>query len=499
MNGRSHTLYFQIAALYLILLTAFSAASIVFVFRELENFISEVEQGLNRKLAVHLARELAPVLGGGDSEKVSSTVRRIHQLSPGIDMYTLDANGNVVRSLTGTPPLRKRIDLEPIRTFLSAHPKFPLRALDPSKVDARKIFSVSPLPKSLGEGFFYVILPGMPFETAMQMARSSYVVRGAAGVLGAIFAATLASGMILFFLLTKRFRHLILTVKRFKEGDLSERAAAEPADQIGKLGATFNEMAETIQSQVEALQRTDDARRAIAENVAHDFRTPLTSLRGYADRMLRVGERLSPEERRKHLSAILHSAGQLERLADQLALIVKLDGTEMIPKSEPFSIAELAQDAVVKFSIAAEQRGIRLSLKNPQDVPYVVGDIGLIERVLSNLIDNALKNTNDGHVEVSLPVSESHVTCMIIDTGRGITREELPRITQRFYRTRSSVAASLPGSGLGLAIVEQILALHDSSLHVDSEIEVGTRFWFDLPIARPKCAERQALLGDAVS
>jgi two-component system OmpR family sensor kinase len=185
------------------------------------------------------------------------------------------------------------------------------------------------------------------------------------------------------------------------------------------------------------------------------------------------------------LSVILKSAAQLEHLANQLAVMVQLDGSgDYVPKLESFSIAELVQDAVLKFAPLAEERGVTLTLFNPQDVPQVMGDIALLERAIANLIDNALKNTaRGGQVSISLPVTESHVTVRIEDTGCGIEAGEIPFLTQRFFRTTTSRRFKSQGSGLGLAIVDEIVKMHAGELKIESQIGIGTVCSFKLVIS----------------
>ena len=483
MRSPARTLYSQIAVLYLLLLLAFSAVAIVLTTRQLDGFLEELEQRINRTLADHLAHELAPAFSTGlHSESAELAVKRIGGINPGIDIYVLAEDGRVAASYTGRSPARERIDVQPIRAFLGKNAMLPIRAADPSMGAGDKVFSAAPLAVGPDAGYLYVILRGMPFETTANMLSTSYILRGVGGVLLTVLVLTLAAGLILFSVLTRRFRRLTLTVRNFQDGAYSERADVDPPDQIGRLGSAFNEMAATIEAQVDALKRTDEARRALAANISHDFRTPLTSLRGYTERMLHAEDRLTSDERRDHLGAVLKSAAQLERLADQLAAIVQLDAGNHRPvQFEPFSIAELAQDAVAKFAPIAEQHGVTLTVMDPQHVPQVKGDIALIERALSNLMDNALNATpRGGRIEIALPVSEGRVTVRVSDTGRGIALEELPLVTQRFFRTRESRASGTQGSGLGLAIVAEIVEKHGGTLKIDSRIGTGTTASFTL-------------------
>ncbi len=144
-------------------------------------------------------------------------------------------------------------------------------------------------------------------------------------------------------------------------------------------------------------------------------------------------------------------------------------------------MAELAHDVLQKFHLRAEQQAIHLEVDIDSDVPYVEADIGLIERVLDNLIDNALKNTpEDGTIRLALNADGTFVTVNVADTGRGIAEDELPHIFQRFYKKPNNENAQV-GAGLGLAIAQRIIELHGSRLSVKSILHKGTQFNFALP------------------
>ncbi len=162
-----------------------------------------------------------------------------------------------------------------------------------------------------------------------------------------------------------------------------------------------------------------------------------------------------------------------------------LDSTGTRLNFEPFSLAELVQDVAQKFRLEAERRGVRLETEMPERAPFVRADIGLIERVLENLIDNAIRYTpRGGSVRLSLALGEGTIAARVADTGRGIPKEELPRIFERFYRVEKSRAEEPEGTGLGLAITRRILQLHESPIEVESEPGSGTAFTFRLPLAQ---------------
>ena len=483
------SLYGRLSVLYLALSLALCMICAWITMWHFDLFIQEVQQDSNRHLAQNLADELAPALHGGlDTLALRADVRHINALNPSLELYVLDEGGHLLVSSIGPDKIQKaRVAMGPVRDFLDEDARLPIRGEDPSSLEARKVFSAAPV--DLGpdaQGYLYVILRGMPLEASAQMLQDSYIMRTLALSLLVTLLFTGVTGLLLFALMTRRFRRLTATVQRFKEGDYQQRVQNGTEDEIGELGRAFNEMAGTIEAQVEALRRTDEARRKLVADVSHDLRTPLTSTRAYVERMLMRSDVLSPEEQRAYLQAILTNTVQLSRLAEQMAELSRLDVRPSAPQVEPFPLAELAQDVLVKFNPEAEQRDVHLLAEYDPRLPRVCADIGLVERVLSNLIANAVQNTPaGGTVRLRLTEQPHHVRVVVADTGFGIPPDEVPLVAQRFYQTQRSRARGTSGSGLGLAIAREILERHGSTLHLESTEGKGTTVAFSLSTEPP--------------
>ena len=160
----------------------------------------------------------------------------------------------------------------------------------------------------------------------------------------------------------------------------------------------------------------------------------------------------------------------------------KLEAKQTRPKPEPFSLPELVNDLAQKFAPQAEQKRIAISTDSPKGLPLVNADIGLIERVLQNLFENAITYTpSGGKVNVVLEQRDGKVKTEVEDTGIGISNNDLPFIFNRFYQVRTNKQSS--GSGLGLAIVKKILEAHGEAISVESRVNEGTKFVFELPAA----------------
>jgi len=218
-------------------------------------------------------------------------------------------------------------------------------------------------------------------------------------------------------------------------------------------------------------------------NVSHDLRSPLASIQGYLETIQFKEEEktLSNEDRSKYYNIVLRNTKKLGNLIAELFELSKLDAKNVQPDLEPVSIAELAQDVAMQFQPQANAKKIIVQAKLPEEpLKMVNADIALMERAISNLVDNAIKNTPEGGmVNLNLANDGDRVIVKITDTGIGISDEQIARIFDRFYQVDGSRSPG-NGAGLGLSIAQKILDLHGAKLSVHSALNQGTTFSFSL-------------------
>jgi hypothetical protein len=243
-------------------------------------------------------------------------------------------------------------------------------------------------------------------------------------------------------------------------------------------------MRQRIEEQVRELERADRLRRELVANVSHDLRTPLASLQGYLETLLLRDASLTEEERRRYLDIAFRHGEKLRALISELFELAKLDSGDMTLQTESFSLAELAQDIVEKSRLQAARNGIEIHAQLQTDLTPVHADIRLIERVIDNLLDNALRHTPaGGTVTVQVTGLAEGTEVSVTDSGPGIPPEDLARVFDRFYRGKDS-----SGAGLGLAIARRILDLHGGTITA-SNTGAGACLRFVLP-ASPAEPER---------
>jgi signal transduction histidine kinase len=495
------TLYGKLATVFSGLFCLLGAGAVILSLSTTRLYFQEVDQKLNHTLAERIVSETRLIQDGQVNETaIKEMFHRLMVINPSIEVYLLDAAGTILNySAPPSKVKRQRVSLDPLERFISGAQDFPILGDDPRDHLRQKSFSAFPIESLSGsiEGYLYVILGGEEFDSVAQMLEGSYILRVSLWAVTATVLFALITGLVTIRLLTRRLRTLAGVMETFKRSNFSEPVSlvshhhghltrTQQRDEIDELGQIFSDMGDRINHQIQQLTETDQLRRELIANVSHDLRTPLTSLQGYLETLSLKEGMLSAEQQRTYLGIAIAHSEQLGKLIAELFDLTKLNSQEMRPRLEPFAINELVQDVVQKIVLVAEKEHVGLEAKIPADLPFVSGDIGLIERVLENLLENAIRYTPEGgEVSVVLSVANDMVMVQVMDTGCGIPPEELPHIFDRYYRVGKDQQEQSTGVGLGLAITKRILELHESTIEVESVVSKGTTFSFHLQVAQP--------------
>lgn len=480
--------YTRLAVVFLILLLIMGTISMLISSESSISFVKEADQRMNADLAKSIALEFQPFVKDSiDMPGISHMMHYLMVMNPHIEIYLLDSTGRILTffAVPEKKVQRKAVALGPIHRFIDGRQSSTVYGDDPRNPNREKPFSAAPIQiDDSTSGYIYVILGGEQYDSAEAELKEGFLMSTAAKGLLIALVFTAIIGLILFFFMTRRLSAVTETVTGFKEGDFSRRLPEKSEDDFGQLARAFNQMADTIVSNMEALKRNDDLRRELIANVSHDLRSPLAAIQGYLETIQMKKDSLSDEEMQKYLEISLNNAEDLNRLVGELFELSKLDACQIEPKIEVFSISELVQDVVMKFRHSADEREIDVRADLEKRLPPVKGDIGMIERVLSNLLENAIKYTPEhGKVQITPNSFDHTIRIEVSDNGPGIAPEDIPHIFSRYYRGKRTGAKDRAGTGLGLAIAQKILELHQSTIGVDSELERGTTFYFDLKTA----------------
>jgi signal transduction histidine kinase len=222
--------------------------------------------------------------------------------------------------------------------------------------------------------------------------------------------------------------------------------------------------------------------QSLVAALAHDFRGPLASIRGFTETLQQNQSSLTPEQTNEFLSVVLKNVASLERLVSSALDVEKWSAKVMVPNFELVPISELLAGVLGRMQPSAELKKISLLLQNTSPDSRVRADSVMIERVLSNLLENAIRYTEEGgRVDIRIKDVARRIQIDIQDTGIGIPSKDLPLIGEPFFRVNRDRSKRTGGSGLGLSLVKQILAAHGSALSIESKVGVGTLVSFSLP------------------
>ncbi len=485
-----NTLFAKLSVALLIVIGLMGSAFVIVDRVSTRMYYEELTQRLNAPIAMYVTGERTLIeTGVPDLASLAELARQAMVINPTAEIYLLDVAGNILgHGLPQETVIRNRVDLDPVKELISGTARMPLRGDDPRTNASRKVFSAAEV-RSNGElqGYLYVVLGGKIYETLANDIDGSYISQMSIVAIILIVVTTAAIGLLVFGLLTRRLKILSAEMRRVSESgfDLAPELGTPESrgDEIDQLGASFVDMSARIQDQLLQLKENDRLRRELVSNISHDLRTPLSAMQGYLETLLIKGETLSRDEWSRYLKTARRHSLRLNQLIGDLFELSKLDSANVIPNLEAFSVAELLQDVSQEFELEAENKNIKLVIDLDTENAFTVGDIGLIQRVLENLVRNAIRFTPDGgQVTLSISRQPESMAVAVTDTGCGISDQDIPRIFDRFYRSEQGGEARSGSSGLGLAIVKRILDLHDSRITVVSEIDNGTRFEFELPL-----------------
>ncbi|MDC9514651.1 HAMP domain-containing sensor histidine kinase [Pseudoalteromonas sp. CST5] len=450
------------------------------------------EQNLHLALAEHLVQD-NPLIKEGvyDYAALENLFHTLMLLGPAFEFYFVDENGKIL-TYSAEPGKVKRthINLPPLKKLINNPAAAPIYGDDPRNKAQQKIFSVAPVfNNDKLQGYLYVIIGGEAYDTSLNTIKNNDKLWLAALWLGAALAFLLIAMLILLRFFTNPIQRLARDVSNIEAANYSltdtklSNYSTQKSNEVHSLGRNIQAMVTRIDEQFKALEQSDKQRKELLTHLSHDLRTPLASLQGFLEVLNQSGAQLSAQEQREYLHVSLNNCAQLKQLIEQIFELAHLENGEISIHKETFNLGELIYDCIAKFSLTAEKKGLNLTVEPAIcDFP-VVADIAKLERVLSNLIDNAIRHTpKGGSIAVNVKrIDEKQLFVQVSDTGVGIKHDELNAIFNPHYQASNSNNEGRQQGGLGLAICKGLLKLMDSEINVQSELGKGTMFSFNLP------------------
>ena len=278
-------------------------------------------------------------------------------------------------------------------------------------------------------------------------------------------------------------RKITYATEQYASGNMHYEFQVESDDEIGYLAACLNYMASEI-------ARAEDDQKKFVANVSHDFRSPLTSIRGYLEAM--IDGTIPPELHEKYLQIVLNETDRLTKLTNSLLTLNNLNTKGMLLDKTDFDINQVIRGTAASFEGTCRKKTIAIELVLTGDTMYVNADMGKIQQVLYNLLDNAIKfSHHDSVIRIETSEKKHKLFVSVKDSGIGIPKDDLKLIWERFYKSDLSRGKDKKGTGLGLSIVKEIIASHGEHINVISTEGVGTEFIFSLPCSKVNDEEEE--------
>ena len=316
---------------------------------------------------------------------------------------------------------------------------------------------------------FIIVTSDDPIVTNLaEMVLRWFILSSVVALLLSILAISVAS-----YNMVKPLKQMAEAVKAFGKGDFSVRIKETTNDEIGELAVSFNNMAESLSS-------SETTRRSFVANVSHELKTPMTTISGFIDGIL--DGTIPPEKHSYYLDIVSSEIKRLSRLVHSMLNLSRIDNGELKINYQTFDIFNTLVTIVITFEYEIEKKNIDIRGLDNIKSTIAYGDKDLLHQVIYNLIENAVKFTDEGgYIEFGITETSSRINFRIKNSGQGIKNSELPLIFERFYKTDKSRSKDRNGLGLGLYLVRSIIRKHGGEISASSEYGSYTEFQFYIP------------------
>ncbi|MGI8581614.1 MAG: sensor histidine kinase [Chitinophagaceae bacterium] len=470
MKAKRFSIFRRIAILVFALITILGVLFMALTYYATTHYHLASTQLLNKDVAAHIAKFASPFdRYGVNKRRADSIFKNVMILNPSTEVYFLDSTGNVMDFYGPSKEIKLwKIPLENIDKYISSKGEEYIKAPDPRGPSNSKIFSAAEVKSNSKKlGFIYVVLGSNEYRNVSEMLFNSHISNLAIKAFVFITLLSIAISLLYIQRIQKSFNRMVNVLEKFQNGDFNARFKIKDNDELAPVSQAFNKMADLLTYNINQLTKAENERKDFIANISHDLRTPLAIAKGYAETLLikKAEGTLAPKELEDYVNMILKKIAQLEHMVSNLFEITKMESPGFKAKKEPFVLSEIVQESVNTFQLNALEKKVILKCIQCQYHVWVNADIRLMERVIQNLIDNAVKSTSEnGVVQVGMEVKNNYLVFNIENNGAPLADDLLQWINN--HENEFEQYLGKPISGLGLSIAKKILSLHNSSLQV---------------------------------
>ncbi|PCI64882.1 MAG: two-component sensor histidine kinase [Gammaproteobacteria bacterium] len=452
---------------------------------------AQAEQELHRDLAAHLVHD-NPLISSEqlNSDTIGNLFHSMMILGANFEFYVLDNSGKIINfSAKPNEIIRKIVNLEPLNNFIQNSQQFPIYADDP-RGNEGKIFSAAIIHEGDKKiGYLFVIVRSKIYDSVFNRLKNNQQLKTILLVAATSILFLFALIFLSLHFFVQPLRDLTKAINSMQQNGFKEKLSlievAKSSSEINILTDAFNQMIAQTNQQFDQLKLVDAERRELLTHLSHDLRTPLSSLQGFLETISLKQDQLEPKKRQEYIERSLKNAQRLKHFVDQIFELAHLESGHVSANFETFPIAEILYDLKEKFSIKVDKKKITLQVKLKNEKIQTSTDIGKLERVLNNLIENAIRHTPENGV-ISLELVETEINnqvqIIVRDTGIGIPEDEIPYLFDARYRGSKTAEDGERHIGLGLTITKKLLNILGSEIKVKNNDGSGASFSFQLTV-----------------
>lgn len=477
MKPKGTTVFSRIIWLVAAFIAGLGLVFVIITYIVATKYYESSTQLLNKDVAVHIARFTAPFNTHGlDHRKADSVFHDAMVLSPNSEVYFLDTTGKVIDYHASEHRIRQwEVSLEPVRNFIASRGQTYIKAADPRDPEQPKIFSAAEVVRGGRKlGYIYVILASSEARSVAALLLNNHVIVLSIAALICVMALSLLLSFLYVRRIQTRFNRVVDVLDRFQGGDFEARFQVHAEDSLGPIKSAFNTMADLLVYHINRLTKSEADRKAFIAGITHDIRNPLSIAGGYAETLLikSHGGDLAQNQMTDYMQLMLQKVRQVEHLVEQLHELSALESVTFEPKREPFLFSELLQEVVQSFRQQASEKQIDFDCQRCHSNAFVFADIGMIERVIQNLVSNAVAYA-DEHSTITVLLSQ--VEEELCFTIRNFGPPLPPSLLQWLKEDNATVYSPVPNTtSLGLSIVRRILRSHGYTLAAGNQDGVVT-------------------------
>jgi len=485
MKKGSLSVFRRISILVFTIITGLCILFITITYLSTTNFHQASTQLLNKDVATHIAQFTSPFEHDTiNTKKADSVFYNAMVLSPGAEVYFLDTNGNVIAYHAKKSELKQlALPLTNIKKLIASKGEAYIKGTDPKDPLNNKIFSAAEVKgKSKNLGYIYVILASN--KSVSNLLFSSYIGNFLIQVFSVIILFSIFIAFIYFRRIERSYNDVMIVLERFQNGDLNARFKTKEHNDLAEITLAFNKMADLLVYNINRLTKSEKERKNFITNISHDLLTPLSIARGYIETLVikKNTDDLSQSEQETYVNIILNKIKQMDEMVNQLFELSRMESVEFKAAKEPFVLSEIVQETVKIFQLSASLKNIDLKCTKCQYHVWIDADVSMMERVVQNLLQNAVNNTpENGTIQISVAVESKELIFKIQNTGPSLSEDLLAWINNPEEEGLLTTDWS-SSSGVGLLIVKKILQLHGSSLKAITDNNTGNIFSFSMPV-----------------